>query len=590
MNSLLNKNDEMVEGNYYWIYVNEIFKIAKIIKINSNIIEYHLCELIYENDQMEIIEYPDKSFSTKDTSIFIYFDDDQIDPEIEDLSLIKQISYPAILYNLKFKSKNINNNFIYSGRLLIVVNFVENFIKLENNRKFLISKTLHKINEYIQNTTLNQSLIINGGPLTGKSLIAKYISTNIIKSEIIIEEIIMNLKDYIDLFGNAIINDINTNSTRFMSLIKFYFTDITHKNTLVKIKFSQFLFENNRITSNIEESHKFHIIHSIIEGIYTLVTLDIYKIKELFADLDVNLINLLRKQYNDIKDFLAKFRGKFNSINDSFYLEIYLKNFLQFIRINLYFQFKDNFLLKHINFVLAILFLSDIQYSIDTEAKCFIQREENDKDSLYYASKYLDCDMQILKKRLTSREIISPRGSFYIVKFSKDEAIRAKNGMIKYLYETNFVFIHNIANFYLKTYFQKKLKIYSQEEYSKIIKSSKYIQIIECFALENDSKRCQYNSLENLFTNFTNDKLSNLLFECIIKNESMNVAYMLLQNKTRDAYIAAFIGMRNACYYIFSPTLILLDSEIAMQQACISVFLLVQIKGINNKLYYLRLF
>jgi len=81
-----------------------------------------------------------------------------------------------------------------------------------------------------------------------------------------------------------------------------------------------------------------------------------------------------------------------------------------------------------------------------------------------------------------------------------------------------------------------------------------------------------------------------LTVQCIIKNEAFNVAYMLLQNKTRDAYTAAFTGMRNACIYVFAPTIILLDFEVAMQQACISVFLLVQIKGIYKINYCLKSF
>ena len=519
MNSIPNQNDNLIKGNYYWVFHSEIPKISKIINITSNIIEYNLCELFYDNDQMEIIEYSDKCFSTKDRNNFKYFEDDQLDPDVEDLSSIKLISYPAILYNLKFKSNDAGNNFLYSGRLLIGVNIVENFRKLDNYEKVLNCKILLKIDEYLQNSAINQSILINGVPLTGKSLIAKYVSKKIINLNYSLFEIVTNLKDYIDLFGNTVVNEQNLNSTRYMSLVKFYFANILSKRTIVKIKFFYFLFENNRITNNLDKSYKFHIIHSIIEGIYLLLNTEDIKIKELYKDLDIRIIKLIRKQYSEIKEFIFKFRAKFN-LNKKFYLEIYLNNFLKFIKINFLFKFHEKFLFKHINFFLSILFLSDIDFSIDTEAKCFIKREENDKDNLFYASKYLDCDIQILKKRLISREIMSPRGSFYIVKFTKDEAIRAKNSMIKYLYENNFVFVHNIVNFYLKNYFQNELKINCEEEYSKLIKSSNYIQIIECFALENDSKTCQNNSLENLFTNFTNDKLSNLLFDCIIKNEA----------------------------------------------------------------------
>ncbi len=41
-----------------------------------------------------------------------------------------------------------------------------------------------------------------------------------------------------------------------------------------------------------------------------------------------------------------------------------------------------------------------------------------------------------------------------------------------------------------------------------------------------------------------------LTVQCIIKNDAFNVANMLLQNKTRDAYTADFTGMRNVCIYV----------------------------------------
>ena len=74
MNSIPNQNNNLIKGNYYWVFHSEIPKISKIINITSNIIEYNLCELFYDNDQMEIIEYSDKCFSTKDRNNFKYFD------------------------------------------------------------------------------------------------------------------------------------------------------------------------------------------------------------------------------------------------------------------------------------------------------------------------------------------------------------------------------------------------------------------------------------------------------------------------------------------------------------------------------------
>ena len=86
-----------------------------------------------------------------------------------------------------------------------------------------------------------------------------------------------------------------------------------------------------------------------------------------------------------------------------------------------------------------------------------------------------------------------------------------------------------------------------------------------------------------------------LTVQCLIKNEGINAAYMLLQSKTRDAYTAAFRGMSNVCISLsflkkaLAPSVILLDFEVAMQQACIIAFLNVIIKGktcITNKIRF----
>jgi hypothetical protein len=78
-----------------------------------------------------------------------------------------------------------------------------------------------------------------------------------------------------------------------------------------------------------------------------------------------------------------------------------------------------------------------------------------------------------------------------------------------------------------------------------------------------------------------------LTIQCVIKNEALNTAFMFLQTKTRDTYTAAFKGMQNACFLLLdrmlSPFVILLDFEIAMQQACLNEFLSVRIKGMKNK-------
>ena len=52
----------------------------------------------------------------------------------------------------------------------------------------------------------------------------------------------------------------------------------------------------------------------------------------------------------------------------------------------------------------------------DEDGKTYFDRKSYDKDCLFYISKIMDCDIHLLQKRLISREIRSPRGSFYVVK------------------------------------------------------------------------------------------------------------------------------------------------------------------------------
>ena len=132
-----------------------------------------------------------------------------------------------------------------------------------------------------------------------------------------------------------------------------------------------------------------------------------------------------------------------------------------------------------------------------------------------------------------------------------EDALRMKSAFLKKIYDNlfNFIskFINQLINLKIKKYYQSNSNptIY-KEVFSKTSdKTSKtdtksdtteqaasnFIQIIECFGFSNSENRLN-NSLENLFINFTNDKLSNLLFDMLIKNEaSLYKEEGLLENK-----------------------------------------------------------
>ena len=63
MNSSVNNETELINENYYWVFHNETFHLAKMKQVTNNtLFEYYLCELIYENDQVELIENDIKTF------------------------------------------------------------------------------------------------------------------------------------------------------------------------------------------------------------------------------------------------------------------------------------------------------------------------------------------------------------------------------------------------------------------------------------------------------------------------------------------------------------------------------------------------
>ena len=106
----------------------------------------------------------------------------------------------------------------------------------------------------------------------------------------------------------------------------------------------------------------------------------------------------------------------------------------------------------------------------------------------------MKCDRKLLRDRLISREIKSPRGSFYVVKFTYEEANRTRDNLVKYLYENLFEFVRRYVNLHLKNCFKTQEK--------QTIRQKKFIKIIDCFGFENSDVPLE-NSLENLFINYT---------------------------------------------------------------------------------------
>ena len=278
-------------------------------------------------------------------------------------------------------------------------------------------------------------------------------------------------------------------------------------NKIGKLKIKHYLFEKGRVFNSEENKFNFHIFHSIIEGFFQIFNNNLLKIDEIFVKLiktEYEYLmnnNLFENIYIKFHDDLIISQNK----HEFDFHQFYLIKFEQFLNLLIDFKLSHKKIIKKIfNLLLAIIILQQIDIEIDIEGKAFIS-EEN--EIIQIVSKLLDCEHKLLRDKLISREIRSPRGSFYVVKFTPEEALRARNNFLKFLYENLFNFITRIINMTLNDL----LSTNSTED-------KHIIELIECFGFENSSIASD-NTLENLFINYSNDKLNNLLFDMLIKGE-----------------------------------------------------------------------
>ena len=437
LNSEIKDDLDLKCNNKYWILYNESYKVAMIKDIkNNNIYEYQLYELIYNNELPQLIEFSDKSFSTKDKNVFKYFDLSQINPKNNDLANVYLISYPVLLYNFKFKALT-NYNLSSAGKLFIGINLNYQIINSLNfSNRGILSKIIERIQTNYIKENSDQTIIINGGSHSGKSVLSSYIWNTLLnndffrkqfKNEYIAKEfetIYTSLDELVALFGNAVVGD-NNNSSRYLKLFKLYIMKFNNRNPcFTKIKSKYYLFEKNRIFNSILycDYYIFHIFHAVLEGFYWILTSDNQlTIDSIFKDsnIDSELVELIKKNFDHLTDHIEMFRKKYNNLTDEFnkrFYKIYTDNFKTLIssvkRLNL----TINFLNSVFKTIISILFLLELKFSIDEDGKTYFDRKSYDKDCLFYISKIMDCDIHLLQKRLISREIRSPRGSFYVVK------------------------------------------------------------------------------------------------------------------------------------------------------------------------------
>jgi hypothetical protein len=533
---------DIKENNYYWYYSNDTFKLIKIVTlIDIKEIIYKEIVLLDQGQTLKMIEYnDDKRIPYKEKTNMREYNPNELSPRVEDLSSLSSISYPAILYNFKLKN-DLHLNTARAGKLNIGLNLTK------ANTADLDSLCNVKNFDMLENNTI----IINGLPSTGKTILTKRVIDNLNVENRHLQEYI----SFLELFGNCIdertadgassFKELNENSSRYQRVVKLYFNKFKGANKLLKIKVKHYLCEKNRVVEGW--MFNFHIFHLIIQGLYTLfkkgshmpgdfekiILTDYAKLNE------TGLIDEFYKTYNTFPNCTA-------SVD---FDEYYMKKFNGLLTFTKKKGIGEKIIKNIFNLVIGMLLLNHIDFDIDQEGKAFIH--EHDK-IICQIAEILECDKTILIKRLISREYRSPRGSFYVTKLSKEDAKNVKDTYIKYLYE----YLFNFMTKYINLLFNEDIRVNSlnltPDEYDYLIKekkSIKFTQVVECFGFENNDNP-QKNSLENLLINYTNDKLNNLLFDNLLRGEVklyqeegiLNDEYEFMKNKSTAKRISTKIN------------------------------------------------
>lgn len=217
----------------------------------------------------------------------------------------------------------------------------------------------------------------------------------------------------------------------------------------------------------------------------------------------------------------------------SFLKKFFLEKFRLLLKISSEISLHKKILIKIFNIILLILHIKDLSYLIDDEEKVYLN---SDDELLIKIFSLMNLETEeekgFLIKKLTAREIISPSGSLYLIKLSFEEATRLKDNLIKFLYENLFNFLEKLANFLINIEIEQLSKQHSynlinicnshNNSNSNNLKPQKdctnYIQLIECFGFENSSNPLE-NNLENLFVNYSNDKINNTFLDLLVKSE-----------------------------------------------------------------------
>ena len=430
------------------------------------------------------------------------------DININDLSTASELNEVDLLNNLTNRLIKSKNTFTNVGPTLIIVNpyqrddsiystnKIDFFIKEHENHPpdlrtscqnphlydIVLIAVKHLITKHI-----NQAIVISGESGAGKTETAKncmncitYYCNKFSGKDTKISEQILKCNPILEAFGNAktIIND---NSSRFGKYIRI---DIDTTNNAIKgAQIETYLLEKSRITQLDKNERNFHFFYHLLacDDNNLLTSLHLKNQPESYNYLNVSTCNKI----NSIDDCKL-----FKEAMDCFNLVGFSKE-------------EINTILK---MVATVLLLGNLKFA---QEPCGVGI--SNKETLRQVCELLQCDEDEMKKAFTIN-IRVVAGTEYPTPLSMQEAINYRDAFAKEIYNKTFLWIILKINSIINSEISEKPK---DDNDNKIDENIKHIGLLDIFGFE-----CyDYNSLEQLCINYSNEKIQQLYLQDFFESE-----------------------------------------------------------------------
>lgn len=429
------------------------------------------------------------------------------DININDLSTASELNEVDLLNNLTNRLINSKNTFTSVGPTLIIVNpyqkddsiystdKIDFFIKEHENHPpdlrtscqepHLYDTVLIAVKHLITKQ-INQAIVISGESGAGKTETAKncmncitYYCNKYSGKDTKLSEQILKCNPILEAFGNAktIIND---NSSRFGKYIRI---DIDTSNNEIKgAKIETYLLEKSRITQLDKNERNFHFFYHLLScnDNNLLTSLHLTNQPESYNYLNVSTFN------------------KINSIDDA-------KLFKETMDCFSHVGFSKEEINAILKMIAAVLLLGNLKFSQEPGGVGI-----SNKETLKQVCELLQCDEEEMKKAFTIN-IRFVAGTEYPTPLSMQDASNYRDAFAKELYNKTFLWIIQKINSIINSEISEK----SKDDNNIIDENIKHIGLLDIFGFE-----CyDYNSLEQLCINYSNEKIQQLYLQDFFESE-----------------------------------------------------------------------